>query len=543
MAVALQQALGHLAIERDVFHQQDVQRLARCLRRNASQRRGSRRQYDLEPEGAAFALAAVHADLAAHGFHQALADCQAEAGAAIAPRHFLAGLGEALENLRQRRRGDADAVVDHGEAQTLAVLALRKKIHLEAHLAVLGELHRVGHQVAQHLAQELFGATAGVMHLRLDAQAQAGAVLRGARFEQGEYVVEQLAQGEIHSLRLAGAVFQPGEAEHLVEDRQQPFAGIRQRLQPTPVLLAERRAAQQFGHAEDAVERRADFVAHGGEEARLGTVGRLGVLLGALQAGGAPLDPALQFVALVLQGHAVGLAAAQVGADRLAHVVQRVGHGVDLVLFGALALVQLQRGLQVAAADAPGEVGHHPQMTGDQAVEQPGQGHRQAAEEHAHPQQAGQPGGIEAPVDGPQIDGDFQLAQLPLLAGGGLVGQGKVLAAQRPRRVGAIPQVEVAAGQAYPGDVGEVDQAVQLHVQLLLVEVPQAAFEAGQVADADQLQARLDVAHLAAVFEVQLHGAGQHGEAQAEHQHAQQQAPRQAAGQLHRGTSPPCMTR
>ncbi|MNZ79004.1 hypothetical protein D3C78_975970 [compost metagenome] len=154
-------------------------------------------------------------------------------------------------------------------------------------------------------------------------------------------------------------------------------------------------------------------MAHGGEEARLGAVGCLGLFLGALQAGGAPLDPALQFVALVLQGHAVGLAAAQVGADRLAHVVQRVGHGVDLVLFGALALVQLQRGLQVAAGHAAHEVRHHPQVAGDQAVEQPAQRHRQAAEEHAHPQQVAQAALPQPPVDAAEVDGDFQLAELP----------------------------------------------------------------------------------------------------------------------------------
>ncbi|MNO83774.1 hypothetical protein D3C76_750960 [compost metagenome] len=378
-------------------------------------------------------------------------------------------------------------------------------------------------------------------------QAQAGAVFLGARFEQGEHVVEQLAQGEVQRFRLAGAVLQLGEAEHLVEDRQQPFASLGQRVQPAPVLFAQRRAAQQFGHAEDAVERRADFVAHGGEEARLGAVGGFGFLLGATQAGGAPFDPPLQLVALALQGRAVGLAAAQVGADRLAHVVQRVGHGIDLVLLVALALVQPERRLQVAAGDAAHEVGHHPQVAGDQAMEQPAQRHGQAAEEHAHPQQAGQAALPEPPVDGAEVDGYFQLAQLSAFALRRLVAQREALDPQRPAapRV-ALDQVEVGAAQAGAGDVGEVDQAVQLHVQLLLVEVPQAALEAGQVADADQLQARLDVAHLAAVFEVQLHGAGQHGEAQAEQQHPQQQAPRQAAGQVreaHRGTPPPSMTR
>ena len=37
---------------------------------------------------------------------------------------------------------------------------------------------------------------------------------------------------------------------------------------------------QQAGHADDAVHRRADLVAHGGQEFRLGMVGGFGLLLG-----------------------------------------------------------------------------------------------------------------------------------------------------------------------------------------------------------------------------------------------------------------------
>ncbi|MNN92256.1 hypothetical protein D3C81_2105100 [compost metagenome] len=67
-------------------------------------------------------------------------------------------------------------------------------------------------------------------------------------------------------------------------------------------------------------------------------------------------------------------------------------------------------------------------------------------------------------------------------------------------------------------------------VQLRLVQVPQAAFQAGQVTGADQRHAGLDVAHFAAVFEVQLHATGQHGEAQAEQQDEPQQTAQQAIG-------------
>ncbi len=104
-------------------------------------------------------------------------------------------------------------------------------------------------------------------------------------------------------------------------------------MKPAPVLLPQGRGAQQFGHAEDAVERRADLVAHGGKEAALGAVGGLGLLLGAAQAGGAPLDPPLQFVTLALQRFAVSLAPPQLGTQGPAQTVEGIGDGVDLVLF------------------------------------------------------------------------------------------------------------------------------------------------------------------------------------------------------------------
>ncbi|MNM96341.1 hypothetical protein D3C81_1088170 [compost metagenome] len=192
-------------------------------------------------------------------------------------------------------------------------------------------------------------------------------------------------------------------------------------------------------------------MAHGRQEARLGQVRRFGIILGAHQAGSAPLDHLLQLVALVLQGQAVDFTAVDITENGPAHVVQGVGHGVDFVCAGRAAFVQAQRLLPVARADAPGKLGHHLQMASDQAVKQARQRHRQAAEEHAHPQQAGQPGGEQAPVHRTQVDADLQLAKVAQRPGRRLIVQGETLDAQRPlwRRF-ALQQVEVGTAQAYP---------------------------------------------------------------------------------------------
>jgi hypothetical protein len=66
-----------------------------------------------------------------------------------------------------------------------------------------------------------------------------------------------------------------GHVEDLVDDRQQrPRRGVRG-LGIALLLGAEAGLEQQPGHADDAVHRRADLVAHGGQELGLGAVGIL----------------------------------------------------------------------------------------------------------------------------------------------------------------------------------------------------------------------------------------------------------------------------
>ncbi|MNE55246.1 hypothetical protein D3C80_1500720 [compost metagenome] len=194
-----------------------------------------------------------------------------------------------------------------------------------------------------------------------------------------------------------------------------------------------------------------------------------------------------------------------------------MGHGVDFILERAAALVQLERLVPLPGGNPPGKIGHHLQVPGDQAIEQPRQRNRQAAKEHRHPQQVGQAGGEQAPINRAQVDADLQCSQRSHIALGCCVAQVEAFIAQGAGgHIDALLQLEVAAVQAHPRHVGEVHQAAQLYLQLFLVEVPETAVQALKITVADKLQARLDVAHFPAVFDIQLHRAGQHREAQAE---------------------------
>ena len=60
------------------------------------------------------------------------------------------------------------------------------------------------------------------------------------------------------------------------------------RVHEFALLRVERGVLQQLGHAEDAVHRRADLVAHVGQELALGPAGGLGALPGLEQRGLSP---------------------------------------------------------------------------------------------------------------------------------------------------------------------------------------------------------------------------------------------------------------
>ena len=90
-----------------------------------------------------------------------------------------------------------------------------------------------------------------------------------ARREKFDDALDQLAQIEGFDDEFETSGLDLGEIEDLVDQRDERRSRTTDRFDIARVLGIERRLAQQFGHAEDARQRGADFVAHGGEKARL----------------------------------------------------------------------------------------------------------------------------------------------------------------------------------------------------------------------------------------------------------------------------------
>ena len=176
-----------------------------------------------EPERAALARHALHPDLAPHARHQLLGDGETETRASVAPRGGSVRLDEGLEEARLGLSGDADAGVADLEAQArpLRPRPCVGEGGAQHHLALLRELHRVAHEVAQHLAQAARVAPQEAGDVGVDETGQlqplgVGLLLRG---------VHHLANGppqvELDALQLEAAGLDLREVEDVVDDLQE----------------------------------------------------------------------------------------------------------------------------------------------------------------------------------------------------------------------------------------------------------------------------------------------------------------------------------
>ena len=93
-------------------------------------------------------------------------------------------------------------------------------------------------------------------------------------------LLDGLAEPEGRRLQLEPPRLDAGEVEDFVEEFQEQVGRFLGRLQVVAHRGRELLAQGQVGHAQDGVHRRAQFVAHAGQELALGDVGGLGGGLG-----------------------------------------------------------------------------------------------------------------------------------------------------------------------------------------------------------------------------------------------------------------------
>jgi hypothetical protein len=167
-------------------------------------------------------------------------------------------------------RCEADAGVQHGQFQLL-VCGVDLRAHGDAALG--GELDGVAAEIDQHLLQAhvVRAQVRGQRQHRLQFKAQALGTGAGA-FERFN-ILQQRRHVDVGQLQCQALGLDLGHVQDVADDLQQVPAIAHDGVQC--FLLADLAACvqQQFGKADDRRQRRADLVAHVGQEGALGLVG------------------------------------------------------------------------------------------------------------------------------------------------------------------------------------------------------------------------------------------------------------------------------
>ena len=143
-----------------------------------------------------------------------------------------------------------------------------------------GELQRVADQVAQHLQQPQRVAAQGPWQIRRDCELQCQPALGRLEREQHPDFLEQRVelQGQRFDLESPGLDFRV--IQDVIEHAEQGGARAVDLAQVVALQRVEFGLEQQPGQPDHRIHRRADLVAHVGEELALGPVGGFGSLLG-----------------------------------------------------------------------------------------------------------------------------------------------------------------------------------------------------------------------------------------------------------------------
>jgi hypothetical protein len=143
-------------------------------------------------------------------------------------------------------------------------------IQMRPPLALVGELDGVAHEVHEDLAEPPGVAEDRPRYLGKNAAAEFEPLLVAACSQQPHSVLDDVAEIEGRAVERQLAGLDLRGIEDVVDEGQQRLARLLHRAEVLQLFAGERRPERQLGHADDRVHRRANLVAHVGEELALG---------------------------------------------------------------------------------------------------------------------------------------------------------------------------------------------------------------------------------------------------------------------------------
>ena len=194
---------------------------------------------------------------------------------------------EGLEEFTHFILRQADAVVAYFKAHQ-TVLGVRHHLaHFHGNAALFAELDGVIGVVDQHLPQAQRIAHQHGRQLRVDLEQQFQVLAGGARCHHRHQGLHHVVETEVDALDFQLARLDFRDVEDIVDDAQQVLAGKADLFQVIALARLQVRFQGEIGHADHAIHRRADFMAHIGQELPLRQARFFGHLLGLVELLGA----------------------------------------------------------------------------------------------------------------------------------------------------------------------------------------------------------------------------------------------------------------
>ena len=225
-------------------------------------------------EAAALAGCALDRNVAAHLLHDLATDGEAKAGATEPPRGRTVRLGEGMEQRFLLLGRHADAGVAHRQLQPHPAIMLGRR-QADGDGAFLGKFDGIAHQVEHHLAEAHFVADQPLGHIGIDPRDDPDLLRLGIGRDQLDLVLDRAAQGEGMRFQRQLARFILRKIEDVVDQPQQRHAGLVDLADIILLLGVEVGPGDQMAEAQYGIHRRADFMAHIGQEQALRAIGLL----------------------------------------------------------------------------------------------------------------------------------------------------------------------------------------------------------------------------------------------------------------------------
>ena len=217
---------------------------------------------------------ADHADFAVHHLRQPPANRQAKPGAAFAGG--VRCLVEQIEELGLLRLGNANAGIGDLPFQVDIIGVAAHHPGTNHHAPKVGELDGVAHQVIEDLADAHRIAHQAVRQLRVDATVKLQPLAPGEGGVGVQGIFEHVQRAEIHGFYRHLPRLDLRDIQHITDQLEQCGGRTLDGVQVRFLVRVEVGQAEQFEGAEHAIKRRADLMAHGCQEQRLGLAGRIG---------------------------------------------------------------------------------------------------------------------------------------------------------------------------------------------------------------------------------------------------------------------------